>query len=1241
MRCKVLAAVAAACLAVVLNPCAQAQTGAWGFLWPYDGAAGPLDRARFAWGATPSQACGQRTDDELLHGFHDGPSTPVVFVGLLNGGACGYQWLNLCCGGPGSLITNGDVGPAFHTCQEIAAFTPQIPRPSWCLMQCPDDQKDQAGFCLPASPKNAGHQCPTCGNPVNPGTGNKFQAELDFAGTGPSPLRFERFYNSGRPALDRVLGGFWQHTYTSKIAPDSATQLTAYRNDGKQFVFTLQSGAWGPDADVTDTLAELVDGNGRRTGWRYQVAATDSIESYSASGTLTSVQSRTGLVQSLVYSDGTNGAASGNGGFVLDASGNPTAAVLPRRLLLRVEDPFGRSLTFGYDARGRIVKMTDPSGGIHLYGYDVQNNVVSVTYPDGAQRQYRYNEPTLNGGVSRPNLLTGIIDENGQPFASFKYDGFGRAIETAHHAGTADVERYALAYGVSGAQTSVTDPLGTVRSYGFQTAVGVVKNTALSQPERGSDAATTTYDTHGNVASRADFNGNVTVYGYDLARNLETSRTEAPGSPQARTISTQWHPSLRLPAHVAEPLRITTYVYNGDGGVQCGRKADGTTPVPGVLCSKTVQATTDGTGGSGFGASLTGEPRTWTYTYNANGSVLTVDGPRTDVGDIMTYTYYANNDADLGKRGNVATIIDAFGHVTSITAYNALGQPTTIVDPNGLVTALIYDARQRLVTRNVGGETTTYDYDLLGQLATVTLPDGSFLSYTYDGAHRLTAISDIQGNRTAYTLDAMGNHTREEVFDPTGALAQTRSRVFNSLNRLVQEIGAQNQTTTYSYDDQGNVTSVTDPLTHQTVKAYDALNRLVRITDAEQGVTQYGYDGIDQLTSVTDPRHLLTSYAYDGLANVNQQVSPDTGPTRSTYDTAGNLLTQTDAKGQVATYAYDALNRVVSIAFHDGSMQVYAYDQGANGVGRLARIVELDHNGLITSRTAYTYEAHGRVVSETRTVAEIDYITAYQYDASGRMTGMTYPSGRQVQYGLDALGRILQVSTVPPNGTMQTVASNIAYQPFGGVRSYTVGNGETYTRGYDLDGRVASYTLGGDAFALGYDAASRITFIADAATPAIMNAYTYDAVDRLTSTSIPNTSFSFSYDAVGNRTTKIVGSATDTYLYPPTSNRIARIVVQAGAVRSFAFDPNGSTTGDGVNQYAYDARGRMVLSVGALGTTTYQVNALGQRVRKTSPAEDRVFHYDVKGRLIAESEPGGTVKREYIYMGDIPVAVIQ
>ena len=253
----------------------------------------------------------------------------------------------------------------------------------------------------------------------------------------------------------------------------------------------------------------------------------------------------------------------------------------------------------------------------------------------------------------------------------------------------------------------------------------------------------------------------------------------------------------------------------------------------------------------------------------------------------------------------------------------------------------------------------------------------------------------------------------------------------------------------------------------------------------------------------------------------------------------------------------------------------------------------------------------------------MSYVTGYGYDGAGRLSGMTYPSGRTITYGFDALGRVSQVST---GG--QVIASNVTYQPFGGVKSYTLGNGQSTTRGYDQDGRIASYSLGTQSLAIGYDNASRITSID-------VNTYGYDALDRLTGATLPANAFAYGYDAVGNRTSM----SGDTYAYSPTSNRIASITPLSGPMRSFGFDANGSTTDDGINQYGYDTRGRMVQSIGSLGTTTYQVNALGQRVRKTNTTDDRIFVYDTKGRLIEEANPAGQVLTEYLYLGDIPVAV--
>ena len=91
--------------------------------------------------------------------------------------------------------------------------------------------------------------------------------------------------------------------------------------------------------------------------------------------------------------------------------------------------------------------------------------------------------------------------------------------------------------------------------------------------------------------------------------------------------------------------------------------------------------------------------------------------------------------------------------------------------------------------------------------------------------------------------------------------------------------------------------------------------------------------------------------------------------------------------------------------------------------------------------------------------AGLIYNVGYTYDSAGRLSTLAYPSGRTLSYMFDSLGRVNHVATTRDNQT-HVVVQDVHYHPFGGVKTYTLGNGQVYARGIDLDGRVASYTLG-------------------------------------------------------------------------------------------------------------------------------------------------------------------------------------
>jgi RHS repeat-associated protein len=1082
----------------------------------------------------------------------------------------------------------------------------------------------------PVSPKDVGkasNQDAVVGDPIVMSVGNKVQADTDYQAPGPNALQFVRVYNSAPIAgVAANFGVSWMHNYATAVNMISTTSVAVTRPDGKEFTFNLISGTWTADADVNDKLVQQLSGS-TVTGWQYTNADNDSLETYDAYGNLLSIAYREGNTVTMTYATG---------------SGAPT---FPGQLL-SVTDSFGKSLTFGY-VNNVLHTMTDPNGGVYTYSLGSSSAVLSsVTYPDTYLESYLYNESAYTAGTNLPTALTGVIDENNSRYTTTWYNTSGTAIQTALAGGVGQFSMTNTLDGTDRVQSvALSNPLGGAEGRTFVLSVGRNRVSTVTQPgTSGSPAASKSYsyDANGNASKATDFNGNAQCSAFDLTRNLETGRVEgmAPGStcpsniatyvPATGTVErktlTQWHAIWHLPAQRAEPLKITTWVFNGDGGVYCAPATAkvGVNPI-GVVCSRSEQATTDATGGSGFSATASGPPRVWAYTYNSFGQVLTVDGPRTDVSDITTYTYYTCTTG--AQCGQVNTISNALGQVTTFLTYNGNGQPLTISDPNGVVTTLTYDARLRLTSRKIGTEITSYAYYPTGLLETVTLPDGSTITYTYDAAHRLTKITDGSGNYLSYTLDAMGNRTADNTYDPAGTLHRTHARVFNAVNELYQDVNAANTaavTTTYGYDGNGNRTSVAAPLSRNTTNQYDALNRLSQITDANAGVTQLAYDGRDSLAGVTDPRTLSTSYANDGFGDVTQLVSPDTGTSQGTYDSGGNLKTTTDARGAVATYSYDALNRVSQVAYTDQTI-TFSYDTGTNGVGRLTGAADANHS------LSWTYDTLGRVTGKGQTIGTVTQSVGYGF-SNGDLVSLVTPSGQAVTYGYTNHS----ITSVSVNGT--TILSGVTYDPFGPVNAWTWGNGTTVSRAFDQDGNPSQFITAGVTNGYTIDNASRITGISDSGLTSNSRTFGYDLLDRVNSGTSSAITEGYTYDANSNRLTK-TGTVPSAETIATSSNQLNSTT--GSIARTYSYDAAGNTTSYASNTYTFNQRGRMSEALVGTNETDYTYNAVGQLIRKSGAGGTTLLMYDEAGHILGEYTASGALIQETIWMGDTPVVTLQ
>ena len=1050
--------------------------------------------------------------------------------------------------------------------------------------------------------------CPCGGNPIVLSTGGKTEAVTDYQTAGANRLGFARYYNfvpfgtgaALQPAVfAATLGRNWRSNfdrYLREVRADGRlVAIVAERNDGQLLSFAPDGNAWVSDSDVDVKLTQ--------SGSTFTlVDSDDTVETYTPVSSVedvpTSIRARDGYTQILQYNSG--------------------------HRLVSVADSYGRKLSFTYQ-KGLLATVATPDGLVLTYGYDSQGRLASVAYSTNPQtsQTYQYEDSAF------PTALTGIVDEDGNLFASWTYDSLGR-VTSSQHAGGADLTT--VAYDDTDGSRTVTNALGQQTVYSFATLQGVPKVIEMDRLASTTTAAateTTAYDANGYPARLTDWNGKLTTYVND-ARGLPTRITEAVGTPQQRKTTIAWLTNFHLPSDIDAPELTTKFVYN----------------VSGDLLTRTAIDTTR----TSVPYSTRGTSRTWTYTWS-NFLLASVKAPRTDIAELTRFGYDSS--------GALVAITNALSQTTRITRNSPGGLPETIVDPNDVTTKLTYDARQRLLTRTIeasGGLTTTFAYDPAGNLTGVTLPDGSALAYTYDAAHRLVAIADLLGNHVDYTLDPLGDRTATDL-SAGSTVALQHSAVFDALGRLIKDIGGVGQTTSYAYDADGNPTKTTDPLERVTTRVFDALDRLERVTDPARGVTATAYDPQNHPVTVTDPNGNSTDYAYDGFGDVIETDSPDSGIAVSHYDADGNLVQRIDAAGNVTKNAYDALDRPISTDYPGATAEnvAYTYDQASGdfGIGRLTTVADA------VGTAKYVYDQRGNLLRETRAHAAAVAQTGYRYDRADRIAAVTYPSGWTASYTRDAMGRITAIAAGRPSGTPLPVVSAIAYLPFGPVDALSYGNGIAETRAFDLDyretGLAAVDTANVQNLTYGYDAADNVLSIADAVTPGSSQNFAYDRLNRLTRAAGGYGRLTYAYDPVGNRLSQAqtAGGTTtrQNYLYLPHSNRLSEISEAGSAIRRFAYGPTGNIERD---QRSNETLGLVYNQANRLANVTkatakiaqYTYDAFGRRLVKTlpgNPGSPQLYLYDQVGHLLEESSlAAGTARNrlDYIYLEDRPVAML-
>ena len=202
------------------------------------------------------------------------------------------------------------------------------------------------------------------------------------------------------------------------------------------------------------------------------------------------------------------------------------------------------------------------------------------------------------------------------------------------------------------------------------------------------------------------------------------------------------------------------------------------------------------------------------------------------------------------------------------------------------------------------------------------------------------------------------------------------------------------------------------------------------------------------------------------------------------------------------------------------------------------------------------------------------------------------------------------------------------------------GNGRYTFRDFDHDGRLIRWTYrnGTDLLRsdVTFDAASRITALADPLAPARSGAYQYDALDRLTVAqqgSPVTRTWQYGYDTLSNRTAAQADAVTTTLTYAAGSQQLQQV---AGGIVP------GYLAGRTSVSFAYNHANRLTaISGDGVPLASYAVNGLGQRIVKTVGGVTTHFVYDEQGRLVGEYDGAGNLIQETVWLDELPLATLR
>ncbi|TVR04074.1 MAG: RHS repeat protein, partial [Deltaproteobacteria bacterium] len=676
--------------------------------------------------------------------------------------------------------------------------------------------------------------------------------------------------------------------------------------------------------------------------------------------------------------------------------------------LVEHRDLLGTTWHYEYDAFGNLVSMgRDADGAALQFGYDALGNVVRETDWNGTRTCHEFvwdnSGTTVTTTNSREDTMTQVFNAAGELVRVRDYldrqierslDGLGRVTAETLLVNGATEYRRTLSYrdalaGFGGGALEITAT--TLRGAGHAESSVVTVLDVNGRPTSRTVGGVLTehweYDPRGNLVRQLvieDQNRDCTIFGYDGADRpvFEEHLGRACGEDEVETEGE----AIRTEFAYLEGTRLVKHI--------------------------TI-------GGAVAGSALSS--RQTMFSYDAWNRLVseTTRGPHESF----------STDFTLDGFGNVIAMVDPQGHAFG-TLRDQLGRIVLTTDQSLLGSHFSPAPVNRGVTRS---------YFPDGQLRQEIDPYGATTTVQRDEHHdRVLAIEEAGpgvGTRSTNFLqhDAMGNPTQAQdvmgvvwtyeysprlelaaaCVDLDDGVSACRRWEYLADGSLVHEMDMDGNSTTYAYDPQGRMESVTDSVGLTSHYRYALGGHVATTVDHRGWVSELEYDDFWRISALREgPQSVEDESGEEGNGEERPVV------VRYVTNALGEVVSVSDAYDNAVTYEYDVRGLPIRITLPpNGSSQSAHETRTYNAAGFLTSVTDPD--GVVV---AYEVDAMGRVLAEVLAPETPDEArTSYAYDAVGRVTEVVRPrhQGTEVARRMewDGLGRLARVVDEAGNET--------------------------------------------------------------------------------------------------------------------------------------------------------------------------------------------------------------------------------